>query len=337
MLVEKGSGQQREMRTVVPLRSDLALRNAFVDALHRGEKSSAIAEKLGIGLSTVYKWKRCWEEHGKAWVAGKQRTRAKTLPGRSAAEGAQAIVELSLKNPKWGAARLAKEILAQFNCILSTGTVHAILTKHGISTRMARAEKLYERHVAKSGSGAYTWNKAQRELLSSISPFAAWHRGQADVAGFRLVQQLVPIGHASPIGNSLLMVIVDAHDQRAFAKFSDQSGVNPESEFLREILDWYKSRGMVVREVVTNHGYQYSDSYYGDFYEKVLEEFEIQPRFDTFSSAGLRLNPLIKDVWRDLRNYLFKERRSEAIAARKKHALLNPIIQEFLDKRFGDG
>lgn len=337
MLVENGSGQQREKRTLVPLRGDLALRNAFVDALNRGEKSSAIAEKLGIGLSTVYKWRRCWEEYGKAWVAGQQRTRAKCFPGGSESDRAKVIVELSLENPKWGAARLANELLAQYGIGFSTGTVHAILTKHGIATRMARAEKLYERHVTNSGSGTYKWNKAQRELLSLISPFAGWHRGQAETAGFRLVQQLVSIGHASPIGNSLLMVIVDAYDQRAFAKFSDQSGVNPESEFLREILDWYKSRGMVVREVVTNHGYQYSDSYYGNFYEKVLEEFEVQHRFDTFSSAGLRLNPLVKDVWRDLRNHLFKERRLETIAARKKHALLNPIIQEFLDRRFGDG
>lgn len=133
------------------------------------------------------------------------------------------------------------------------------------------------------------------------------------------------------------MVIVDAFDQRAFAKFNDRPSNNPESEFLRLVVGWYKDRGMIVREVVTNHGYQYSHSYYGDSYQKVLEELEIKPRLDTFSSAGLRLNPLVKDVWRDLRNYLFKERRIDAIAARDKHATLNPIIQEFLDRKFGDG
>ncbi len=133
------------------------------------------------------------------------------------------------------------------------------------------------------------------------------------------------------------MVIVDAADQRAFAKFNDRFVENPEGDFLREVLVWYRSRGMVVREVVTNHGYQYSNSYDGDIYERVLHEFQIQHRFDTFSSAGLRLNPLVKDVWRDLRNYLFKDRRRDAIAARDNHAALNPIIQEFLDKTFGDG
>lgn len=337
MLVEDRPGQQWEKRNAVPPKADLALRNAFVDALSRGEKNSAIAEELGISLSTVYKWRRCWMEDGDSWLSGKQRTKAKRLPGWSPAQSEQLVAALSLEHPKWGAARLAKELGARYNCSYSTGAVHATLAKHGISTRMARARKLYEHHMAKRGDGLYVFNEAQQELLSLISPFAAWSRGQADTAGFRLVQQRVPIGHASPIGNALLMVIVDAFDQRAFAKFNDRPSVNPEGEFLRVVLDWYKKRGMVVKEVVTNHGYQYSDSYYGNFYEAVLDEFGVKPRFDTFRSGALRLNPLVKDVWRDLQNYLFKERRFDAIAARDNHAALNPMIQEFLDKKFGDG
>lgn len=335
--MENFPGQQQKKQNAVPSKADSALRKAFVDALSRGERSSVIAEQLGIGLSTVYKWRRCWADDGEAWLAGNQRTKAKRLPGLTEDQSEQVIVELSLAHPKWGAARLARELTAQYNYVYSTGSVHAILASRGISTRMTRAQKLYERYAAKGGEGFYAFNEEQQELLSLISPFAAWPRGQAAIAGFRLVQQLVPIGKASPIGSSLLMVIVDAYDQRAFAKFNDSPSVNPEGEFLRVVLSWYKTRGMEVREVVTNNGYQYSGSYYGKCYKDILEEFKVQHRFDTFRSGALHLNPLVKDVWRDLKNHLFKERRLDTIAARDNHAALNPIIQEFLDMKFGDG
>jgi len=337
MLVESGSGQRIEKRSAVPPRADLSLRQAFVQALNRGEKSSAIAEELGIGLSTVYKWRRCWAGDGESWLAGKQRTKAKRLPGQSETQSEQVVVELSLENPKWGAARLARELTGRYSYFYSTGTVHSILARHGVSTRTARAQKLYEKYMGKRGDRVYVFNDAQQELLSLISPFAAWPRGQADTPGVRLVQQLVSIGRASPIGNALLMVIVDACDQRAFARFNDLASDNPEAEFLREVLGWYKNRGMAVKEVVTNHGYQYSDSPYGNSYKAVLNEFEVKPRLDTFQSGALRLNPLVKDVWSDLRNYLFKKRRHDAFAARDNHSALNQIIQEFLDKKFGDG
>lgn len=336
MLVEDGSGQCGEKRSVLPPKADLALRQAFVQALSRGDKSSAIAEELGIGLSTVYKWRRCWAGDGESWLAGKQRTKAKRLPGHSETQSELVVVALSLENPKWGAARLARELTGRYNYFYSTGAVHSILARHGVSTRMARAQKLYEKYVGMRGDRVYAFNEEQRELLSLISPFAAWPRGQAGAPGFRLVQQLVSIGHASPIGNALLMVIVDAGDQRAFARFNDLACDSPEGEFLREVLGWYENRGMAVKEVVTNHGYQYLDSPYGSSYKAVLKEFDVSHRLDTFQSGALRLNPLVKDVWSDLRNYLFKKRRLDALAARDSHSALNQIIQEFLDKRFGD-
>lgn len=332
MLVESRIERSPKKGSAVPKASDVRLRKEFVDALARNEKASDVANRLGISLSTYYKWRARAHEHGTAWLEGRQATKAKRLPGQSVTATEELIVQLSLENPFYGAAHLARLLTEQWDFPISTGTIHAILKARGISTRQSRAQALVEQRRTPG-----TLTRVQLKAVQEVSPFAAWPRGKEAEAGLTLIHGQVPIPHTSPLGSCRLMVIVDAHDQRAFAKFPVYPTDSPERDFIQEVTDWYKGTGIEVKQVITNSCYEFRHSCQGRFYDIFLKSRGIAHRFETSRTCGLRLNPLIKDVWTSLKAYLFIENRSVCLAAQNELSKLNPIIQAFLNRTFGDG
>lgn len=307
-------------------------REAFPRIHESTQSASEAARELGIALSTFYKWKKQWNAVQGGWIAA-ERTEAAQRKSDRSDELQNRAVEVSLGNPTWGAKRISEWLNAQLGLQCSTGTVHAILKSNGISSREGRAIALYELYRSNK-----PLTRDQRAVLMQINPFAAWERGQASKAGEMLVQQNVPIPHSSPIGASQIMVIVDAFDQRAFAKFSDSQSGYGELEFLVQVVSWYRSMGIDVSSVVTNNGYQYHKHSYGgwgDKYDAFLAKNRISHKLDTLSTGGNRLNPLIKDVWSNLRNHLFKTMRAQCVEARGAHWRLNPLVSEYLERTFG--
>lgn len=77
---------------VIASRLPLVLRAKIVLAAAEGEENAAIAERLGIALNTVIKWRKRFFEEGMAGLKGRKRSgrpRAFSPSGARRGEGAR--------------------------------------------------------------------------------------------------------------------------------------------------------------------------------------------------------------------------------------------------------
>lgn len=305
-------------------------RLAFANAIRSGEDANATAARLGIALSTYYKWKKLLEEHGTAWIEGAQRVKSKSLPGATREETLGHIIRISLTHPTWGVRRISEFIERDSGTKFSTGFIHAALVERGLSTKESRLSALHRQFLA----GAHL-TREQLRAVETIDPHAGLPVSLSSRPGDALIQGMVFIPHTASLGPSFLHMIVDAYDQRAFAAFPTQTTDCLAADFLESVLDSNPALAKSVRIVITNNGHTFSNSYDGLLYRRRLLQRGLQHRRD--GMTGLRMNPLLKDVWKALSNFLFKERHVDCVQHKNNLQALNELIQGFLNRRFGDG
>jgi len=268
-------------------------------------------------------------ERGDDWTEGVSVTKAKRLPGNSVKVTHDAVVELSLLHPTFGVKRLVDHLAkVGFHC--SASTVHSILKSHGVSTRQERAARLHQRYLVKDDL-----TPDQRRLVRSIDPNAGWTYGHEKVPGRVLILDLIHMQHSTPLSGCALQIVVDAHDQRAFAMFSGAGDRKSVTDCLGLALGRIRALGFKVEEVVTHNGHMFSGSHAGNAFNARLSHEGIRHRYHV--SSNNRRHSLIADVWKNLKQYLFQDLQKDCLKNRENPAALNQKIQDFLDINYGDG
>lgn len=130
------------------------------------------------------------------------------------------------------------------------------------------------------------------------------------------------------------MMIVDLGDRRAFARFNpDPSSECPNTDFLSDVLSLYDADGRQVKEVFTDNSYCFDRRYDGALYYAFLRKRGIRQCPDPTKPPIL--NPLLRNAWVALRRYLFVKQKDVCTASVGNRSSLNPLIQGYLEKRFG--
>ena len=129
-------------------------------------------------------------------------------------------------------------------------------------------------------------------------------------------------------------LVVDAHDQRAVAMFSNRGKSRAAAECIELALNRTNLLGQKVETIQTNNDYLLNYSPSGNLFNHILKTNGIRHSYET--STNNRRNSLIADVWKDLRKYLFQEINYLCIEHKNNPSELNITIQNYLDKHFGD-
>lgn len=330
MPVEKKAKKPGATARAIPLPADEGVRQAFVDAIQLGLSKADVLARLDISQSTYYKWKSRWKELGDCWLNGELVTKAKHLPGLSVEKTHDELVELSLLHPTFGVKKLVEYLAKERGFHCAPTTVHAILKANNVNTRRQRASTLHQRFLTK-----VELTPEQIRLVRTIDPFAGSPHGQEKQPGRVLIQDAIQTHYTAPLNRCTLHIVVDASDQRAFAMFPEKWGKSSAADCLELALAKTRALGYKVEEVHTDNGYRFDKSPSGILYNALLSREGIYHRWRV--STNNRRNSLIADVWKSLKKYLFQDLRSECLENRDRPFVLNKKIQDFLDRKFGDG
>jgi transposase InsO family protein len=189
----------------------------FVVCATRREKTmQELCEEFQISRPTGYEWLRRYQAHGIAGVVEKSR-RPRHIPGQTAAEIEQRVVELRQWRPDWGARKL-QVLLAREEIELPVITIHRILLRHDLvrpQDRHRTAVKRFQR-----GAANQLW--------------------QMDFQG--------PVGWDAPVGP---LSVLDDHSRYAIALAGTWS---TRAEPVRERLEEAFQRCGVPEEMLMDHG-----------------------------------------------------------------------------------
>lgn len=110
-------------------------------AVQAGEPASQVAARLGVSRQTVQNWLRRYRDGGLAGLVDRSR-RPHGCPGQIGSEVEAVICELRREHPRWGARRIAHELVrVGMSSVPSRITVHRVLARHGLVVVRSRRRK----------------------------------------------------------------------------------------------------------------------------------------------------------------------------------------------------
>ncbi|MGW2326469.1 IS481 family transposase [Streptomyces sp. NPDC001700] len=91
-----------------------------------------VAARYGVSRQTLHAWRRRFEQEGMPGLADRSR-RPRNSPTRLSAEVEAVICELRRQHPRWGARRIAHELVRhRLDTSPSRATVHRVLSRNGL-------------------------------------------------------------------------------------------------------------------------------------------------------------------------------------------------------------
>ncbi|MEI8363389.1 MAG: hypothetical protein WCG35_09250 [Betaproteobacteria bacterium] len=306
-------------------------RRAFATAVRGRELKEDVMITFGIAQSTFYQWNARLRKYGDQWIDGKPITRAKRI-GRSTLEVThEKIVELSLLHPTFGPKQLVDILNSTKDYpVMSSSTVHNILSAKKLSTRSLRALELHRRFTNDKN---LKLTFQQERLIETIDPLAFCRSWAGRRSGEKLTQDVISLLPRSLFGKGMLSIVVDTFDGVAFAAFYSNCARGDVSIFgvndaIEELLD----RVGKIDYMYTDKGYEFGEKYKAHPYNESLRAWGINHRL--ISQAGTKRNPYIEKVWVELQEFLINGGVTDLQSYRGRLHVLNPIIKKYLNERY---
>lgn len=304
------------------------LRQAFKMAVKAGASKVAVMGTLGIAQATYYKWKGRLRESGDQWVNGEPIVRT-IFSGETIESTHERIVELSLLYPKMGPEKLVWKLMEYGFPMMSSSTIHNILSKKSTGNRDQRAAELHRRFLT-----GLSLTPQQERVVEQIDPLVRWKDEKGRCAGEILTQDIIHLHHSSPLRAAAISIVVDTFDGAAFACFPNgrsESGIAVACA--HEAIKDRTERGCIVQYMYTDKGYEFGRKERNHCYNEFLKSHGVVHRF--VAQADNRRNPYASVVWVELRKFLFDGGVPNLASYRGRVHQLNPVIQEFLNMKFG--
>jgi transposase len=116
----------------------------FVIEASLGSKPlGSLCREFGITRPTGYLWLKRYREEGVGGVAERSR-RPRSSPARTTAGLEGQVRQVRLRYPDWGARKLQR-VLDQEGVLLTVGTIHRILLRHGLVSDKDRPTQALQR------------------------------------------------------------------------------------------------------------------------------------------------------------------------------------------------
>lgn len=307
-----------------PVSAELVMRQRFAEALTSGSPKEEVLTKIGIAQSTYYKWRKRWLQYGDAWVIGMPITKAAYLPGTTGRTSKRDVLELCLAMPTSSARSVSEQLVSERGRRIAPSTISNWLVQAKLNTRQLRADELYRRHQK-----GYKLTAIQKDLVrNSVDPSIAWKGDIAVKPGRILTQGIVTTHRDSPLGVKPIYVVVDTFDRRAFAMFPAERGARAQIQCLEQAIDEFGCSLTDVMAVFSDPHDEYISRDEINSYPEFLRSNRITHRL-YFTTANKR-NPMVWQVWRSLKPFLFEENRHLCELHKDEPARLNSLVAEFL-------
>jgi transposase InsO family protein len=273
--------------------------------IEEGWSVSAAAAAAGISERTVYRWLGRYRQEGAHGLLDRS-SRPRRSPRQLPPAKVQAIG--SLRRLRMTAAEIA-EVLS-----LALSTVSLWLKRIGLGKR-SRLEPLeppnrYERRHP--GELVHVDIKQ----LGRISKLGAGHR----VLGHRASQRVPRVEDkhgrrlAQSTGFEYLHVMIDDHSRLAYAEVLPTLTANCAVAFLRRARDWFATRGVRVRAVMSDNGSAYiAHAYRRALSELGLRHLRIRPYRPRTNGKAERLIQTLLNEWAYARIYGSSPERTAAL------------------------
>jgi transposase InsO family protein len=197
----------------------------------------------------------------------------KTFPTKIAAEVEQRVVELSMKNPSYGARRIAP-LLEQEHIFICATTVYNILRSHDLQTRYKRFLKLEQRHFSENLS----LTEEQLQVLEKFNPCFRERHVESKHPGYLLCQDTFYVGQLKGVGRVYLQVVVDTFGSVAFGKlYNTKKPVTAVDLLYDRVLPFYRKHNVPISTILTDRGSEFKGREHHP-YELFLALNEIEHR-----------------------------------------------------------
>jgi len=210
-------------------------RRELVVRLESGELARAVADRLGVSLRTVRKWRGRYRVEGARGLEDRS-SRPHSSPRQTAPAIALGIKVLRLQ--RWTCAQIGRAVG------VSAATAARILRRAGLSRRgRLEAPPVIQRYEY----------PAPGDLLHLDTK----KLGRIAGVGHRFTGRAGNVNLHHGIGWEYLHIAVDDHSRVAYVELlTDERGVTA-AGFLRRALRWFRARGVRVRRVLTDNGSGY--------------------------------------------------------------------------------
>ena len=210
-------------------------RRELVVRLQSGELARVVASQLDVSLRTVRKWWGRYRAEGPAGLADRS-SRPHSSPRQTAAAIALGIKVLRLQ--RWTCAQIGRAVG------VSAATVARIVRRAGLSRRgRLEAPPVIQRY--------------EHPCPGDLLHLDTKKLGRIAGVGHRFTGRAGNVNLHHGIGWEYLHIAVDDHSRVAYVELlTDERGATM-AGFLRRALQWFRSRGVRVRRVLTDNGSGY--------------------------------------------------------------------------------
>jgi transposase InsO family protein len=175
-----------------------------VAALRRERSLSRLCQEFGISRPTGRLWLERYRAGGVEAVAERSR-RPLHSPRQTAPELEQAVIDLRLRYPDWGARKL-QVLLHERGFILPVTTIHRVLLRHGLITDDDRHRPALERFERATPNELWQMDfKGPKSWHQAVGPLSVLD----DHSRYVIALEALGTTHATPVRERLEQVFVD--------------------------------------------------------------------------------------------------------------------------------
>jgi transposase InsO family protein len=264
-------------------------------AAELGNVSQACRE-AGISRSLFYNWRKRYVAYGPEGLHPRHTEARRGRPSAVPLPVERAVLAMALAWPTWGPARLSAQLARPEygGCRLAPATLHRLLRRAGLGTRLQRLAIL-EHHSARAAG-----------LLTERTRRRLWHaqygRSQhvhATTPGELVCIDTFYIGKLKGVGKVWQYTACDAACSHAVARLSTDFSADAAARFLREVVQEYARAGWSVQRVLSDRGPEYRGTLDQTCRELGIKHTRTKPRHAWTNGFVERLQgTILSELWR---------------------------------------
>ncbi len=275
-------------------------RRELVQQVAGGWPVAEVARQFRVSRSTAYKWVRRYCQGGRAALEDRP-SRPHSCPRRTPAPLESQICAIRRKEG-WGPHRIAWALK------VARSTVYAVLKRHGLS-RLDHLHRVTRHPVRYERSAAGDLLHLDVKKLGRIPEGG----GKRFAAGFSETQS-GPHSRQS-LGIDCLHVAIDDHSRYAYVEALPDERGSTTAAFLERALEHFKSRGVHVRELLTDNAKNYtaSQAFLDVAQTHGLRRRTTRPYRPQTNGKAERFIQTLQNEWAYVRHYSSDARRRRAL------------------------